>query len=225
MPVRAQGPTLLDCNYADTCFTAARGSALAGGCTQVPHRSTLYQHCPPVSISSSAATPSWPPAKMSPARAQATSPTGAEKPPPLLPLQLVRHAGRPFVVYPLADGTRPWRALSTLISWTVATVRLVGTITSVTVPAAVTTRTCKSTCKYATEASAAKILNKWEIWGVELPGQHEVDITRSNCDQGGKRLSIQPKRQPFSCREGDIDAGIHCSLAWLCFGCLTWGAN
>ena len=40
---RAQGPTLLDCNYADTCFTAARGSVLAGGCTQVPHRSTLYQ--------------------------------------------------------------------------------------------------------------------------------------------------------------------------------------
>ena len=37
---RAQGPTLLDCNYADTCFTAARGSVLAGGCTQVPHRST-----------------------------------------------------------------------------------------------------------------------------------------------------------------------------------------
>ena len=30
---RAQGPTLLDCNYADTCFTAARGSVLAGGCT------------------------------------------------------------------------------------------------------------------------------------------------------------------------------------------------
>ena len=41
---RAQGPTLLDCNYADTCFTAARGSVLAGGYTQVPHRSTLYQH-------------------------------------------------------------------------------------------------------------------------------------------------------------------------------------
>ena len=40
---RAQGPTLLDCNYADTCFTAARASVLAGGCTQVPHRSTLYQ--------------------------------------------------------------------------------------------------------------------------------------------------------------------------------------
>ena len=40
---RAQGPTLLDCNYADTCFTAARGSVLAGGYTQVPHRSTLYQ--------------------------------------------------------------------------------------------------------------------------------------------------------------------------------------
>ena len=44
MLVRAQGPTLLDCNYADTCFTAARGSVLAGGCTQAPHRSTLYQH-------------------------------------------------------------------------------------------------------------------------------------------------------------------------------------
>ena len=46
MLVRAQGPTLLDCNYADTCFTAARGSVLAGGCTQVPHRSTSYQHAP-----------------------------------------------------------------------------------------------------------------------------------------------------------------------------------
>ena len=42
---RAQGPTLLDCNYADTCFTAARGSVLAGGCTQVPHRTPLYRHC------------------------------------------------------------------------------------------------------------------------------------------------------------------------------------
>ena len=41
---RAQGPTLLDCNYADTCFTAARGPVLAGCYTQVPHRSTLYQH-------------------------------------------------------------------------------------------------------------------------------------------------------------------------------------
>ena len=40
---RAQGPTLLDCNYADTCFTAARGSVLAGGCTQVPHRTPLYR--------------------------------------------------------------------------------------------------------------------------------------------------------------------------------------
>ena len=27
---RAQGPTPLDCNYADTCFTAARGCVLAG---------------------------------------------------------------------------------------------------------------------------------------------------------------------------------------------------
>ena len=43
---RAQGPTLLDCNYADTCFTAARGSVLAGGCTQVPHRTPLYQQIP-----------------------------------------------------------------------------------------------------------------------------------------------------------------------------------
>ena len=40
---RAQGPTLLDSNYADTCFTAARGSVLAGGCTQVPHRTPLYR--------------------------------------------------------------------------------------------------------------------------------------------------------------------------------------
>ena len=30
---RARGPTVLDCNYADTCSTAARGSVLAGGCT------------------------------------------------------------------------------------------------------------------------------------------------------------------------------------------------
>ena len=41
---RAQGPTLLDCNYADACFTVALGSVLAGCYTQVPHRSTLYQH-------------------------------------------------------------------------------------------------------------------------------------------------------------------------------------
>ena len=41
---RSQGPTLLDCNYADTCFTVALGSVLAGCYTQVPHRSTLYQH-------------------------------------------------------------------------------------------------------------------------------------------------------------------------------------
>ena len=41
--VLAQGPTLLDCNYADTCFTVALGSVLAGCYTQVPHRSTLYQ--------------------------------------------------------------------------------------------------------------------------------------------------------------------------------------
>ena len=41
---RAQGPTLLDCNYADTCSTVALGSVLAGCYTQVPHRSTLYQH-------------------------------------------------------------------------------------------------------------------------------------------------------------------------------------
>ena len=41
---RAQGPTLLDCNDADTCITAARGSVLAGGCTQVPHRTPLYRH-------------------------------------------------------------------------------------------------------------------------------------------------------------------------------------
>ena len=40
---RAQGPTLLDCNYADTCYTAARGSVLAGCYTQLPHRSILYQ--------------------------------------------------------------------------------------------------------------------------------------------------------------------------------------
>ena len=40
---RAQGPTLLDCNFADTCFTVALGSVLAGCDTQVPHRSTLYQ--------------------------------------------------------------------------------------------------------------------------------------------------------------------------------------
>ena len=40
---RAQGPTLLDCNYADTCFTVALGSVLAGCYTQVPQRSTLYQ--------------------------------------------------------------------------------------------------------------------------------------------------------------------------------------
>ena len=41
---RAQGPTLLDSNYVDTCFTAARGSVLAGGCTQVPHRTPLFRH-------------------------------------------------------------------------------------------------------------------------------------------------------------------------------------
>ena len=45
---RAQGPTLLDCNYADTCFTVALGSVLAGCYTQVPHRSTLYRHGPPL---------------------------------------------------------------------------------------------------------------------------------------------------------------------------------
>ena len=44
---RAQCPTLLDCNYADTCFSAARGSVLAGCYTQVPHRSTLYQQSRP----------------------------------------------------------------------------------------------------------------------------------------------------------------------------------
>ena len=37
---RALGPTLLDYNYADTCFTVALGSALDGCYTQVPHRST-----------------------------------------------------------------------------------------------------------------------------------------------------------------------------------------
>ena len=40
--------TLLDWNYADTCFTAARGSVLAGCYTQVPHRSTLHQHKTPL---------------------------------------------------------------------------------------------------------------------------------------------------------------------------------
>ena len=40
---RAQGPTLLDCNYADTCFTAALGSVHAGRYTQVQHISTSYQ--------------------------------------------------------------------------------------------------------------------------------------------------------------------------------------
>ena len=40
---RAQGPTLLDCNHADTWFTVALGSVLAGCYTQVPHRSTLRQ--------------------------------------------------------------------------------------------------------------------------------------------------------------------------------------
>ena len=40
---RAQGPTLLDCNYADTCFTVALGSILSGCYAQVPNRSTLYQ--------------------------------------------------------------------------------------------------------------------------------------------------------------------------------------
>ena len=45
----------MDCNYADTCFTAARGSVLAGGCTQVPHRSTLYQHTAVVEILQSSA--------------------------------------------------------------------------------------------------------------------------------------------------------------------------
>ena len=40
---RAQGPTLLDCNYADNGFTVALGSVLAGCYTQVPHRSTLYR--------------------------------------------------------------------------------------------------------------------------------------------------------------------------------------
>ena len=34
---RAQGPTLLDCNYADACFTVSLGSVLAGCYTQVPH--------------------------------------------------------------------------------------------------------------------------------------------------------------------------------------------
>ena len=33
---RAQGSTLLDCNYADTCFTVALRSVLAGCYTQVP---------------------------------------------------------------------------------------------------------------------------------------------------------------------------------------------
>ena len=41
---RAQGPTLLDCKYADTCFAVALGSVLAGCYTQVPHRCTVYQH-------------------------------------------------------------------------------------------------------------------------------------------------------------------------------------
>ena len=40
---RAQGPTPFDSNYADTCFTAARGSVLAGGCTQVPHKTLLFR--------------------------------------------------------------------------------------------------------------------------------------------------------------------------------------
>ena len=40
---RTQGPTLLNCNYADTCFTAALGSVLAGCYTQVPHRTPLYR--------------------------------------------------------------------------------------------------------------------------------------------------------------------------------------
>ena len=41
---RAQGPTLLDCNRADTCFTVALGSVPACRYSQVPDRSTLYQH-------------------------------------------------------------------------------------------------------------------------------------------------------------------------------------
>ena len=41
---RAQGPTLLHCNYADTFFTVAFGSVLADCDTQVPQRSTLNQH-------------------------------------------------------------------------------------------------------------------------------------------------------------------------------------
>ena len=41
---RAHGLTLLDCNYADTCFTVARGYVLSGGCTQVPHRTSLFRH-------------------------------------------------------------------------------------------------------------------------------------------------------------------------------------
>ena len=44
---RVQGPTLLDCNYADTCFTVALGSVLAGWYAHVPHRSLLYQQCVP----------------------------------------------------------------------------------------------------------------------------------------------------------------------------------
>ena len=44
---RAQGPTLFDCNFAETCFTAARGSVLAGDCTQVPHRTPLYRQYTP----------------------------------------------------------------------------------------------------------------------------------------------------------------------------------
>ena len=44
---RTQDPTLLDCNYADTCFTVTLGSVLAGCYTRVPHRSTLYQQVAP----------------------------------------------------------------------------------------------------------------------------------------------------------------------------------
>ena len=52
---RAQGPTLLDCNYADTCFTVTLGSVLASCYTQVPHRS-LYQHSLGIDIKTSTST-------------------------------------------------------------------------------------------------------------------------------------------------------------------------
>ena len=79
----AQGPTLLDCIYADTCFTAVLRSVLAGCYTQVPHRSTLCQHLATlVAVAGASAEPVPPPDGTAITEAKAVSPAGNNSPRP-----------------------------------------------------------------------------------------------------------------------------------------------